>query len=94
MEEDLFTEDLVGALRLVGGLSEDEVQQHVDNILNAKQEQAGMVATFCHVSDGECPTNVFTVGPGGESAVVQPSTWERIMEGWLPEGSERAVGLG
>lgn len=48
----LLAEDLVGALRRVGALTEAQVQEQADLIINAQQEQEGLVATICHHSDG------------------------------------------
>jgi hypothetical protein len=53
-----LAEDLVGALRLVGGLREEEVQSHVDRILEAQQVMEGMVASIHHETDGDCPSSV------------------------------------
>ena len=46
-------EDLVGALRMVGCIREDDLQKHADAILDQMQQDEGLVATFCHQSDGE-----------------------------------------
>ena len=43
-----LAEDLVAALRMVGNLSELEVQDKADLIINAQQESEGLIASFCH----------------------------------------------
>ena len=50
-----LSSDLVAALRLVGSLTENEVQDKADIIINAQQEAEGLVATFCHEDDGDIP---------------------------------------
>lgn len=74
-------EDLVGALRLVGCMTDREVDEEVDRIVNSFQEKEGMVATIQHRSDGVEPTRVYTVGPGGVANKLDPSRWEALMEG-------------
>ena len=81
-----LTEDLVGALRLVGSMGEDEVQQTVDTIIDAHQQREGLVATIHHTSDGTCPTCVYSLGAGDGGRIappVRPSTWDRLMEGYV-----------
>ena len=72
---------------MVGTMGEEEVQQTVDTIIDAHQQKEGLVATIHHTSDGNCPTCVYSLGAGTEERVaprVQPSTWDRLMEGYLP----------
>lgn len=81
--------DIMAALRLVGCLGEEEVQGHVDNILNVHQEREGLVATICHQSDGLNPSKVFSLVPGrAQEGRLEPSTWEQLMEGCLPGGAQ------
>ena len=44
MQGSTVVEDLVGALRLVGHLSEEDVDHATEAIMNRMQEQEGMVA--------------------------------------------------
>jgi hypothetical protein len=81
-----LAEDILGALRMVGCLSEEEVQGHLDGILDAHQAREGLVATICHQSDGNEPTSIMSVGEGDHLVTprLSPSTWDRLMEGGYP----------
>ena len=50
-----LADDLIAALRMVGSLSEEEVQDKTDIIINAQQESEGLIATFKHEDDGDVP---------------------------------------
>jgi hypothetical protein len=93
-ERPSLTADLVGALRMIGHLREDQVQTQVDRITNEMQEREGaLVATICHQSDGECPTKVYSLAPGGEGLPVRlaPSLLEQLMEGCTPVHSTKGL---
>ncbi len=73
-------------------MREEEVQATVDTIIDAHQQKEGLVATIHHTSDGTCPTCVYSLGAGAEDRVappVQPSTWDRLMEGYVPPQMEQ-----
>lgn len=83
-------DDLIGALRLVGLMSDHEVEEEADRIVNGFQEREGMVATIQHRSDGTQPTTVYSVGPGNATTRLDPSMWEKLMEGCGGMASEEA----
>lgn len=73
----------MGALRLVGSFSEGAAQQYVDQVINLQQEAEGLVASFCHVDDGDVPSGVFSVGPGDSvtGSQLTPPLHQQLMEG-------------
>ncbi len=84
-----LAEDLVGALRMVPGLEDDEIEDFAGAILDGVGGPH-MVAQFQHESDGNTPQQVFSIGPGGDLQAIPPSTCDRLMQGWVPD----KVGLG
>ena len=75
-----LADDLVAALRLVGSLTEDEVQAQTDMIINQQQDAEGLVATFCHEDDGEVPCSILAVSQGGEEE-LEPSLFQELING-------------
>ena len=79
----------MAALRLVGSLTESEVQAQADVIINQQQEAEGLVATFCHEDDGEVPCSILAVSPGeGE---LEPSLYEDLVCGRVKSAEAQGV---
>ena len=66
-----FVDDLVGALRLLGSLSEDDCQKYTDAVLEEQQRMDGLIATVVHESDGEVPSAVFSISEGRDPAQME-----------------------